>query len=336
MISIRLPSDWSIHSRQDFWSLSQSGIFLGEALQRLGHLSHLGWVGLEPQWANHGRRPYLPEADDAFDEIGPIAAIYDAYATVVRDLLSPSRYLADRLHIKLRADIENGLGSDEQVKSQIREAELRVALGLDHHVPVTRAHWAHVWWECETINSELEGAERRLPSVVRDFLSLAQTGRLKTTARPVGGGDAISIGPEGWEVDVETALSRLATCTINPAAPTSTDNPPTHWIFVDQADIEREMLELEASWQRAQAECNQPLRTLAEGTINDCACWLIQQFENPSTREFTKEEFWKRATAHFKRSLSQRGFLDAWRAATPDYPERRISGPKRGEANSAH
>jgi hypothetical protein len=74
---------------------------------------------------------------------------------------------------------------------------------------------------------------------------------------------------------------------------------------------------------------------LAEGTHNDCATWLMQQFENPACPFVTKEAFFDNARRKYGRSLSERGFLKAWGAATVHYPERRRSGPRPKKMNSA-
>lgn len=223
---------------------------------------------------------------------------------------------------------------DEDLIGQAHAADLRAYLNEDQGDAVTRAHWTEVWWDLLEADSELDGAEARLPVIADQLIHLAQCGRLKTFARPHGGGDIAPLPPALWEIDHDICLARLATCGINLEAPLSREAAPTHWIFVDEADLDREMLEYEEQQALRTDKPKEPLQLLAEGTHNDCAAWLMLQFESPTCPFNTKEEFFEEAQKKFGRSLSERGFLRSWTAATADYPERRRSGPRRKRVNS--
>jgi len=332
MLSTALPSNWSVHEAQDFWPVSISGIFLAKALQRLGHLSHPDWVGEEPQWANHERRPKLPEASSAFRDDEPVHSVHERFAGTIRSILSPAAFRAEHLHQQIRAKIQVREGTDELLQEQLRVAELRAELGEDREDPVTHEHWAHVWWESATINSEIEGAERRLPAVATNLLLLTQSGHLKTFARPIAGGASVAIPPEAWEIT--SGLPRLASCAINlAAAPRDADQPPTHWIFVDQVDLDREMHEIDEESARNRLKQEAPLTRLTEATLNECATWLLMQFEDASTAAMPKDELFAQAKKVFPNVLSRRGFNRAWAAVAGDYPDRTKSGP-RLKANS--
>jgi hypothetical protein len=218
---------------------------------------------------------------------------------------------------------------------QAHAADLRAYLNEDQKDPITRAHWTEVLWELLEIESELDGAEKRLPHVAGQLLHLVQSGRLKTLARPFGGGDVTLIAPALWEIDSDVCLQRIATCSINLEAPLDREAPPSHWIFVDESDLDREMLEYQEEKALRIDQPRKPLEMLAEGTHNDCATWLMMQFEDRACPFVTREQFFEGAKTKFGPSLSERGFLKAWGAATLGYPDRRRSGPRLKRANSA-
>jgi hypothetical protein len=305
---------------------------LAQALQRLGCLSHPDWVGEESRWANHEKQPNLAAPSSAFQGDEPSPTAHEKYAATIRSILSPAAFEAERLYRQIQAKVEAGEGVDPFLQDQLRAAELRAELGEDGEDPVTREHWAYVWWQCATINSELEGAQKRLPAVATNLLLLTQSGRLKTYARPIAGGASVAIPPELWETT--GGLPRLASCALNlAAAPRDADQPPTHWIFVDEADLDREMHELEEEWARNRVEQEAPLRRLTEATLNECATWLMMKFEDPSTVAMAKNELFEQAKKAFPNVLSRRGFDRAWSAVAGDYPDRMKSGP-RSKANS--
>lgn len=332
MLENGLSLDWSIHLEEKYWPLSRDRVFLAVAIQRLGHLRLVEWSGQEPRWANHRQQPFLPPAEEAFKDGHPVAELHEAFAPIVRAHISPAAFTAGEISRQLEEAILAGETDEVDLEAQIMAADLRANLKKDLEDPVTQDHWDTVWWEFYDINNELEGVERYLPLVASQLVLLAQTGHLQTFARLKGGGETLTLEPALWEID--SGLPRLASCSINPEAPFDPAAPATHWIFVDKADLDRVMHEIDEEQARLRKEAEKPLNTLVEGTLNDCAAWLMGQFEDPVSPLVTREDFFKGAKRKFGGSLSERGFADAWRAATIDYPERRKPGPRQKRANS--
>lgn len=61
-------------------------------------------------------------------------------------------------------------------------------------------------------------------------------GRLRTYARPLGGGDCTAISTNAWEMDAHG--HRFARSSYDPARPYDPSAEPTHWIFMDADDAE--------------------------------------------------------------------------------------------------
>jgi predicted DNA-binding transcriptional regulator AlpA len=76
---------------------------------------------------------------------------------------------------------------------------------------------------------EIRLAARLIGRIVAD-------GRLRTFARPIGGGEPISLKPSVWELDDFT--TRFARSAIAVSKPFDRCAEPTHWIFVDTADFD--------------------------------------------------------------------------------------------------
>lgn len=71
-------------------------------------------------------------------------------------------------------------------------------------------------------------------SSIRLLGKLLVEGRLATWARPIGGGQAIEMEPEMWELDDFT--HRFATCALDMRRPFDASSPPTHRIFIGDED----------------------------------------------------------------------------------------------------
>jgi hypothetical protein len=307
-------------------------VFLAAAIQRLGHLQLEEWSGEEPRWANHRPPPFLPSAEKAFKDGLPVAELHGAFAPIIRAHISPAAFARDQANKQIEEAILAGEPEDVSLEAQALSGDLRANLKQDLEDPVTWDHWDAVWWEFDDIKGELQGAEDYLPSVANLFVQLAQSGRLKTFARPKGGGQTLPLEPAVWEID--SGLSRLANCSINPDSPLAPEAPATHWIFVDRADLDREMHGYDEKQARLRAEAKNPLNRLVGETKTDCAAWLTGQFEDPGCAMLTREEFADAAKRKFGGCLSERAFLEVWAAVTVDYPERSKSGPRRKKANS--
>lgn len=98
------------------------------------------------------------------------------------------------------------------------------------------------------------------------------------------------------------------------------DAPITHWIFIDRADLERELKSVGIGKEK------RALVSYSEAVKDECAKWLAEQFRDPAKVATTKATFERSAMQHFPRRLSHRGFLAAWHKATEEFPERRTAG----------
>lgn len=321
-----LPADWSIYKNREAWPLSGGRVFLGEAVRQLGHLIYPEWSGEEPSWANNSRRPIFPYEDDAFDESGAVVPVHAAFANVVRDILSPGEFESELLTRGDRAKLMASYVTDPSTGTAITGPLLRAKNGEDRDDPITFGHWAEVWWTCHLENDELDGAEQRLRGVASLLVDLAQTGVLKTSARPLRGGAAIELAAELWEVD--SGLPRMASCGINLDDPLNPDAPITHWIFADGADLARKMGD-DGKQATVLASTEADIKKVAgfsQATIDECVRWLTVKFNDPATELLTKEDFAEQAIAIHGSRLSHRGFVEAWRVAARDFPTRSRAG----------
>lgn len=77
--------------------------------------------------------------------------------------------------------------------------------------------------------------EPRVRRQVRDGArligELVAAGRLRTFARPLGGGETIELKASAWDLDEYRA--RFASSALDPKRPFDADAMPTHWLFVD-------------------------------------------------------------------------------------------------------
>lgn len=327
--------DWSIHLDGGHWPTSKDRVFIAAAIQRLGHLHFEDWTGDEARWANHRRPPFLPGAEVAFAGEQAIQDRHDEFALVVKSHLSPAAFEIRRLMRLIEAQAAAGDAIEQDLQDQVRAADLRLYREEDRDDPITRAHWDEVWWEFLDIDSVLDGAEKLLPRVANELVDMAQASRLKTYARPKGGGEIIPLAPYHWEIDPDIALQRLASCSINPTAHLCPEAPATHWIFVDEADLNREMQPYDDEQKRIEI-LNSRTATLVEGTREECAAWLMLQFDDPECPWSRKEQFFENAKRVFGALLSENCFLEAWKDAVVEFPSRSKPGPRTEKANSTN
>lgn len=323
-----LPTDWSVHTHSEAWPLSRGKVFLAEAIRRFGRIVFDYWDGREPAWADHSRLPDVPHEDDAFDGNQPRQTVHDLFGPAVRKIMSPGQFLARHLEASDDATYIQSLVLDPQSKHPVPAPLLRAISGEDGSDPISYDHWSAVFWESMNQNDELDGAQKRLPTVAASFLRLVQSSKLRTFARPIHGGDSVALELSLWEVD--SALPRIASCGLNLDVPMNPSAMLTHWIFVDEQDLEREM-RLAKSENQPSDQRGGPI-SYAQPTKDACAAWLQSQFKELSTGSWTKADFSEKAVQKFGRSLSARGFQEAWAAAAKDYPDRRRAG--RRAANS--
>jgi prophage regulatory protein len=83
-----------------------------------------------------------------------------------------------------------------------------------------------------------EGGDERIRdrtiSAARLIGMLLLEGRLTAWARPIGGGEAVELEPQVWELDDFT--HRFATCALDLRRPFDASSPPTHRIFIGDED----------------------------------------------------------------------------------------------------
>jgi hypothetical protein len=347
---MRLPVDvnswtkWGIHINRPSWPRSAGRLFLADAADRLGSAMFVEWSSDILGWMLHERTPPLiPAVAQAFVEDRPLPEVHALFGPSVRRIMSVPLY--EQLEL-LRAPIEvwvANLVPDPDGGEPIIRPDLRARQGEGADDPITPGHWEQAFWHAEMQRSEIEGARRYVPLIVAKLVDLAQSGSLKTYARPYGGGDAIGLPAGAWEIDDGT--QRLSTCTINPDYPFDPEAPPTHFIFVDAADFEAvaagidQMCLVDVSDEDIgpdEAEDGQADRTgsnvlpfgSAQTAIAECAQWLRERFAAPDTSRITKPMFKADALQRYHGRLSGRGFLRAWDIAKDSHPERGEPGPR--------
>lgn len=106
------------------------------------------------------------------------------------------------------------------------------------------AHWCAVSYghSAEEIASAFERTDVPDASVVKQvgvaarlIGELIAAGRLRTFARPFGGGSPEPIPPSAWELD--DFRPRMARSAIDPRQPFNPAASPTHWLFADLDDF---------------------------------------------------------------------------------------------------
>jgi hypothetical protein len=342
-----LPGDWSIHSDPDSWPRERGLVFLAPAIRQLGLVAFFGWDENTPEWANHQAPPYFPPASVAFADGQPVTEEHERYGPVVRELLSPASYAAEVLGERLRALYARG-DEDPEMEREADRLAHRAHEGLDHSDPITAEHWEEVWAGYQFhMLGEIECAETNLPLVGETLLDLTQSGRLRTYARPIGGGAPQAIPPEFWRID--EPLLRMASCRIDFSSPLDAGAPGTHWIFVDQRDFDDAVHEAEAA--------RRPAGTAATGSAGrkaphakddpspaaraedelakreaECAAWLLREIKNRPPHQAVQEALFDEAAAQF--GLGAASIARAWRSATDgEYRYLRRGGRRPGSKN---
>lgn len=78
--------------------------------------------------------------------------------------------------------------------------------------------------------------DREITLAARLIGRVAADGRLRTFARPIGGGEPVALKAAWWELD--DFDHRFRHSAIAPSAPFDRSVQPTHWIFVDTAEFD--------------------------------------------------------------------------------------------------
>jgi hypothetical protein len=304
------PLDWSIYVRRSEWPTSAK-LFLAEAVNRAGAALWDLWDPNLPAWLAHPKVPQLKDADEAFDEDGPIPEIHAQFGKYVRKIMPVAVY---------RANFE-----EEVPPSIILSWELK------QEGEICRTHWDEAVQLSYGQAGEREFAQTVIVDVAKLIGELAVSGRMRTYARPLNGGVPQLIEPDLWEIDPRI---RIATCALNLAEPFVTDLPPSHLIFVEEEDLERELASLPAERKI------QPIRALVGGRsaaedsaiVKEMADWLNAMMDKPPDGTPWPYEHWKRprffnaAVDHFGERYHERNFNRAYAIAQAKHP----GFPRRG------
>ena len=104
------------------------------------------------------------------------------------------------------------------------------------------AHWCalHYGYDPQEVSHALNGEadvdlSRDVSFAARLIGELIAAGRLKTHARPMGGGVPLPLRASDWELD--DFRPRFARSALDPARPFDSSAVPTHWIFLGLEDF---------------------------------------------------------------------------------------------------
>ncbi len=78
------------------------------------------------------------------------------------------------------------------------------------------------------------GESSETQEVLRWFVRLLQSGKLRSVSRPIGGGPVAKIGNSHWHAD--DVVTRFLTSQYSRVEPFSAEASPDAWIFVDEID----------------------------------------------------------------------------------------------------
>jgi hypothetical protein len=306
--------DWSIHAAPPLWPVS-SKLFLAQAVNEAGAALWDLWDNNLPGWLAHPKLPLLPQADEAFDGDHPRPAIHAEFGPYITRLMPAAEYRA--------------LFIDEAPPVHILQWE------KEQDEPICRGHWDEAVRMSFEQAGEREFAAIVIVHVARLLTELAVQGRLRTFARPLLGGDLQPIPPRLWEIDPQ---ARIASCTLNLEHPFTPSAPPTHHIFVEAEDLERELASLPP-----QRKIN-PIRALVGATserdrqpaiVKEIVDWLVPMMERPTDGTPWKWEHWRKprfieaALDHFGARFEESRFNRAYELAKLRFPHFRQRGAPR-------
>ena len=349
MLAAELPGAWSHLERRDRWPRSFGSLFLPAAAERIGPVCTDHWHSDTMEGTMAPIAEPFPEAIFAFDVNGaPREQIHILFADSVRRTLSPGRFLSELLN----REPEPGDGLIQAIDkrteallgdlvpspidgSPIDRHLARALVGEDMNDPITVDHWSAAYELSQDRIHLRGGAETALPLVADKLLELFQAGEIDTVARPVGGGGAVRLTRDDWEVD--DLMPRLALGGLNLASRMDPMAPVDHWIFVNERQLdeaidrlraaEREQYEVGIDATAPSDERTPPPASTGRAEA-ECRAWLANRFEDPATEKTRRAEFKQLALQRVDR-LSGRGFDRAWAAVTenPRYAARTKPGP---------
>ena len=325
------PLDWSIHCDGSRWPVSTK-TFLAEALLITGKTLCVPWDGSEPASMCHPKRSPVPSAHEAFNGGKPVAAVHAAFGAEIRAFMSPAEYLLGLINENPEAWHQGQL--PYPADASLAALELRARNKEDQDDPITPRHWETAACQINSEYGQREDAVRALPIVAKHIVSLAVTGRVRTYARPLGGGAMVELEPSLWELD--EPLARAAVCSLNIDDPFNQKAPPTHFIFVEREDLEQALAGL------TPADKLYLIKDLEggdregpyAGAVEDLTDWICARAVEPQYSYFKdwRRGRWEDAAAVLGSWATGPVFEDAWSAATKLHPHlSKVGRPRKDE-----
>lgn len=306
--------DWSVHVHRSEWPTSAK-LFLAEAVARAGAAIWDLWNNDLPGWLAHPKVPKLPDPDAAFDGDTPIREIHASFAPHIRKIITAAEYRALEDEVPPTVILRWELEEDEEV---------------------TRPHWEEAVRMSYEQAHEREFAEKVIAHVTRLLGELVVSGRVRTFVRPIEGGQPQPMPTPLWELD---ARIRIATCALNLEDPFTHNLPPTHHIFVEEEDLQRELASLPPDRKIS------PIPALWGSTftqdeedafVKEITHWLSGMMERRPEGTPWRYENWRyqrfanAGADYFGERYNERNFKRAYRYARAKFPhfKRRGRPPK--------
>ncbi len=303
--------DWSIHANP-IWPLSTTDVFLAEAVVQTGRALCQFWDDALPSWMAHPEPPEMVPAKEAFIDDAPIAEVHAKYGPHVRELMPVAEY---------RVLFEYGdhppptiPGSDE-----------------DESEPISRKHWEEAFLRGCQHAHELDPARRAIIPIADFIAKHAVAGRLKIYIRPVAGGEMTEAPSSLWNVG--DPRMRISSCAINLEHPFDMEAAPTHHLFVDREDLERELAAITPD----QQICLIPGLAgstadddIYKASVDEVTELLRALMRDEAHRDWRRLKFQAEAEDKFGPRAGGTVFRRAWTKATEEFSQFSQPGRPRG------
>jgi hypothetical protein len=281
------------------------------------------------------KRAAVPFAHEAFFDGKPVPRIHAGFAAEIRAAMSPAEYLLGLIEQDPVAWHEGQLAFPAD--GSLAALELRARNKDDRADPITPDHWDAAALQINSEVEQLEGAQKALRPIAEHIANLALSTRLRTYARPFGGGAMIEIEPSLWEVD--EPLARAATCSLNIEDPFGRDTPPTHFIFVDPTDLKQTLSSLTVD------DKIYLVKELKGGdrkipypdAVKEVTEWICARAVEPHYWYYKdwRRQHWEEAVEALGSWATGSVFQQAWTAAVSKHPHLRKPGrPSKDEVPS--
>jgi hypothetical protein len=331
-------SKWGIYTQRP-WPLSARGVFMADAIDIIGTAASVTWQAWLPTIMPVDLLPSLPGAGAAFTaDRRPIADVHAAYADIIRSFQSPSAFLAEKLS---RQASRRPTVFDPANEAAVVQHMLRAERGDDKNDDISYEHWDEVSLESDRIYEDHRGGISNLQLIGEHIQSAILASRLQSYIRPIGGSaeGLIPLDARYWEID--DPMPRLAWCGLDMQFPSDPDRPPTHWIFLDKAQLNDVASRLECILPLEEPEPEPKPTGFNKAIYLQVASFLIASFQNEvaaaaaatgaaKARSLTKKAEWLRqAEISLGTRISYTNWKNAWSAATAIYPVYNKAGRSR-------